>query len=390
MPDNRTQIRQERLLDELRRHELDAFVLNPGPSLWYLTGLQFHLSERPIVTIFRTDGAPVIVLPELEAGKLAAASFELRAFTYGEDPSTWQRSFDAAADEAALDFRRVGVEPTRLRVIELRLLEEAAPRAAYLSEESVMASIRVVKDDEEIRWMQRAVHVAEDALTETLAVIRPGISERALARELTTRLVRSGSDPELPFQPIVAFGANAANPHAVPSERVLGEGDIVLIDWGANVSGYYSDLTRVFSWGEPEEELVAVASIVAEANAAARDRAAPGVAAAEVDRAAREVISAAGYGDRFTHRTGHGLGLDGHESPFIRGDNVDELRPGMVFTIEPGIYLPEKGGVRIEDDVVVTQDGARSLSTASRGLLNLADGQTKNLRRPERASGSAG
>ena len=203
-------------------------------------------------------------------------------------------------------------------------------------------------------------------------------------------MLRSGSDPELPFQPIVAFGANAANPHAVPSERVLGEGDIVLIDWGANVSGYYSDLTRVFSWGEAEEELVAVARIVAEANAAARERAAPGTSAAEVDRAAREVISAAGYGDRFTHRTGHGLGLEGHEVPFIRSDNLEELRPGMVFTIEPGIYLPEKGGVRIEDDVVVLPDGAKSLSTAPRGLLNLADGPIRNLRHPERASGGAG
>ncbi len=390
MPDNRNQIRQKRLLEELDRHELDAFALNPGPSLLYLTGLSFHLSERPIVAIFRPDGVPIIVLPELETGKLRSVPIELRTFTYGEDPTTWGDAFEAAADEAGLDYRRMGVEPTRLRVLELRLLEEAAPRAAYINGEDTIAAIRAVKDEAEINLIQRAAEIAEKALEVTLASIRPGITEQTLARELTLQLLRAGSEPELPFSPIVAFGANAANPHAVASERALEEGDVILIDWGAGVDGYSSDLTRVFCWGEPDDEISTIAAIVAEANQAARERAGPGVPAGEVDRAARAVIEAAGYGDRFTHRTGHGLGLDGHEAPYIRSDNREALLPGMVFTVEPGIYLPDRGGIRIEDDVVVTAEGSVSLSSMERSLCDLEPTAKENLRCPERASGSAG
>lgn len=390
MPDNRNQIRQKRLLDELDRHELDAFALNPGPSLLYLTGLSFHLSERPVVAIFRPGGVPIIVLPELEIGKLRSVPIEMRTFTYGEDPTTWADAFAAATEEADLDYKRVGVEPARLRVLELRLLEETAPRAAYISGEDAIAVVRAVKDETEISLIRQAVEIAEEALEVTLDSIRPGITEQTVARELTLQLLRAGAEPELPFSPIVAFGANAANPHAVASERALDEGDVVLIDWGAKVGGYASDLTRVFCWGEPGDEISTIAAIVAEANQAALERAGPGVPAGEVDQAARAVIEAAGYGGRFTHRTGHGLGLDGHEAPYIRSDNRDDLQPGMVFTVEPGIYLPERGGIRIEDDVIITADGAVSLSSMDRSLCDLAGRTNENLRRPERASGSAG
>lgn len=390
MPDNRTQIRQKRLLDQLEFHGLDALVLNPGPTLWYLTGISFHLSERPIVTIYRVDGPPIMILPELEAGKLADATFEGRAITYGEDPSTWPRAFEAAAAELSLDYQRVGVEPTRLRVLELRLLEEAAPRAAYLSGESVVAALRATKDEQEIRLMRRAAQAAETALQTALQMVQPGITERELAQELVLQLLRSGSAPELPFFPIVAFGPNAADPHAVPTQRALKEGEVILVDWGANVDGYFSDLTRVFTWGDSHAPITEIAGVVAEANSAARDCAAPGILASEVDRAARDVIKAAGYGAQFTHRTGHGLGLDVHEAPYIRSDNDEELVPGMVFTIEPGIYLPDVGGVRIEDDVVMTDDGCASLSSMERRLVDLRDGAAWERNRADHASGGVG
>lgn len=373
MPENPVQIRQRRLLDALDDHELDALALNPGSSLTYLTGLHFHLSERPVVVIFRLDGPPIIVLPELEAGKLSNVPFDVRTFAYGEDPTTWSRAFEAAAAESRLDYRRVGVESTGLRVLELRLLEEVAPRAAYLSADEAIAELRIVKDEREISILRRAVTVAEAALENTIVRIEPGMSERDLARELTLQLLRAGSEPELPFSPIVAFGPNSANPHAVASDRTLSEGDLVLIDWGAKVEGYGSDLTRVFSWGEADDTLKAIAEVVSEANRLAREAAAPGVPVSEVDRAARNAIRAAGYGEHFTHRTGHGLGMEGHEAPFVRDDNPRQLRPGMVFTVEPGIYLQGIGGVRIEDDVLVTGDGCESLSTLDRDIRDLAE-----------------
>jgi Xaa-Pro dipeptidase len=194
------------------------------------------------------------------------------------------------------------------------------------------------------------------------------MSERQLASELTLQLLRHGSEPEIPFSPIVASGPNSANPHVTPGDRPLSPGDLLVIDWGATVNGYVSDLTRTFAIGEPDGELARVAEIVANANAAAREAATPGVPASEVDRAARQLIEQAGYGKFFTHRTGHGLGLEGHEEPYIRADNDQSLEAGMTFTIEPGIYLPDRGGVRVEDDFVITRDGGESLSDLPRQL----------------------
>jgi Xaa-Pro dipeptidase len=245
-----------------------------------------------------------------------------------------------------------------MRVLELRYLENSAPQAQILSGEQILVSLRVRKDAAELAAMQEAVEVAQRALEATLPLIKVGMSERQLASELTLQLLRHGSEPEVPFSPIVASGPNSANPHVTPGDRPLSPGDLLVIDWGATVNGYVSDLTRTFAIGEP----------VANANAAAREAATPSVPASEVDRAARQLIEQAGYGKFFTHRTGHGLGLEGHEEPYIRADNDQSLEVGMTFTIEPGIYLPDRGGVRVEDDFVITSDGGESLSDLPRQL----------------------
>lgn len=372
MTDAQLQNRQHRLLDQLDRQGLDALLLNAGPSLTYLTALHVHLSERPVVAVFRSDGPPALILPDLEADKLESLAFEARFFTYGEDPTTWKSSFRRAADETRLDYRRVGIEPQRFRVLELRLIEEAAPSAAYLDAGAALGPLRARKDEGEIDRMREAVRIAEDALRDLLPDIRPGITEKQVASKLSAELLARGSAPELPFSPIAAFGEASANPHAVPSDRELAEGDLILIDWGANVEGYFSDLTRMFSYGEPSGEAREIVDVVCSASQAARSAAGPGVAAADVDRAARSVIEAAGFGPRFVHRTGHGLGLDVHESPYIRAGSDLVLEPGMTFTIEPGIYLPGTAGARIEDDVVVTEDGIETLSTLDRSLANVA------------------
>jgi Xaa-Pro dipeptidase len=363
--------RQRRLLDELDRFGLDALLLNAGPSLTYLTGLDVHLNERPVAAIFRPDGVPTLVVPSLELGRLEKLAFEARTHSYGEDPSSWARTFRHASDEARLDYRRIGVEPQRFRVLELRLFEAAAPRAAYLDGGEVLSALRRCKDAGEIACIREAVRVAEGALRRTMATVRPGITETALASALTAQLLIGGSAAALPFSPIVAFGASTADPHAVPSHRALEANDLILIDWGANVGGYFSDLTRMFSYGPPAGELLEIVELAAAANDAARKAAAPGVRAADVDEAARAVIEQAGYGPRFIHRTGHGLGLETHEEPYIRSGNGESLESGMAFTIEPGIYLPGIGGARIEDDIVITSEGHEALSSLGRGLVDL-------------------
>jgi Xaa-Pro dipeptidase len=255
--------------------------------------------------------------------------------------------------------------------LELRFLEAAAPDIEIASGANIIGELRMYKDEAEIASMRRAVGIAQRALLAALPLIRLGMSERELAAELTLQILRHGSDSEMPFAPIVASGPNSANPHAVPGDRPLALGDMLILDWGANVSGYVSDLTRTFAIGSVDPEMEKIARIVADANSAARRAAAPGVPAAEVDRAARQVIAAAGYGEFFTHRTGHGLGLEPHEEPYVREGNPMPLTAGMTFTIEPGIYLPGRGGVRIEDNIVVRSTDSECLSDLPRELVQL-------------------
>ena len=198
--------------------------------------------------------------------------------------------------------------------------------------------------------------------------MKVGRTEKEIAAELMVQLLRRGSQAELPFSPIVSGGPNSANPHASPSDRKLQPGDLLVVDWGARVDGYISDLTRTFAVGELEPEFRKIAEIVLAANTAGRAAGHPGAPCANVDKATRHVIEQAGYGEYFTHRTGHGIGMEDHEDPYMRGDNMQMLYPGMAYTVEPGIYLPGRGGVRIEDNVVVTKDGVDVLSNMPREL----------------------
>lgn len=365
--------RQKRLVETLGVAGLDAFALNPSSSLIYFTGLHFHLMERPVVALLSQDYSPVIVLPELEVGKLSRLPFPVTPFTYGEDPETWNAAFQEAFGAVNLLKGRVGIEPRNLRLLEYSYLHKAAPDIEFVSGEDQLAEMRMIKDHAEQTAMQQAVHTAQSALESILPLIQLGMTEQELAGELVIGLLKGGSATEIPFSPIVASGPNSANPHAFPTARRLQDGDLLLIDWGANSNGYYSDLTRTFCLGKPEDEMIRVAKIVQASNQAAREKAGPGVTAQEVDRAARQVIDDAGYGDFFIHRTGHGLGMESHEHPYIREGNLMELSTGMTFTIEPGIYLPGRWGVRIEDNVVITEDGVRSFSDMPRALRTLGD-----------------
>jgi Xaa-Pro dipeptidase len=366
------QERLTRLIETMRTEKFDAIVLNPGPSLYYMTGLSFHLMERPIVFIITLNEEPTFILPELELSKAEKSDLGLELIPYGEDDASRAQAFQEASTRLHLDQRCIGVEPLCLRVFELRLLESASPGADFVSCEGALSSLRMIKDENEKNYIRQAVVVAENALKATLPLIRVGMSELELASELTTQLLRAGSEPAMPFQPIVASGPNSALPHATPTDRKLQAGDLLIIDWGATVGGYISDITRTFTLGEIDPELEKIHSIVQGSNAAGREAVQPGIACQEIDRASRAVIENAGYGQFFIHRTGHGIGLEGHEHPNIREGNLQTLIPGMTFTVEPGIYLPDRGGVRVEDDVIVTDSGGESLSTYNRQLEAIA------------------
>jgi Xaa-Pro dipeptidase len=365
--------RQAKLLERMDSEGLEAIALNPGPSLKYLTGLSFHLMERPVVAIFSQQSQPIMILPQLEMAKIAGLSYPTTPFPYGEEPSSWGPVFRQAAEAAGFHGgKRVGIEPRVFRVLELRLIESAAPQSEYVSAEESLASLRSIKEPGELEAMRNAVKIAEKALLETLPMVKAGVTEKHIASELTLQLLRHGSEPEIPFSPIVSSGPNSANPHASPTDRRLEAGDLLVIDWGATWNGYISDITRTFAVQYADAEMTKVAQIVAEANAAGRLAAGPEVTAAEVDAAARTVIQNSGYGDFFTHRTGHGIGMEGHEAPYIRSGNDQPLQPGMTFTVEPGIYLPGRNGVRIEDNVVITATGIKCLTSLARELVILS------------------
>jgi Xaa-Pro dipeptidase len=347
---------------------LDSVVLNPGPTFTYVTGVRFHLMERPVVLLVPREGDPVVVLPEFEALKAAAFPFKITIFPYDENPAGWGAVFRKAVASLSLDGRTIGVEPRQLRLLEFSYLRGGASQAEFPDASEALASLRLRKDEAEVQAMRSAVQIAQRALESALSSFKIGMPEREFAGNLTVELFRHGSDPELPFAPIVSGGPNSANAHASPSDRPIARGDLLVVDWGATCDGYISDLTRTFAIGEPDPELRKIAEVVHAANVAGRDAGRPGVPCANVDLAARSVIDKAGYGAYFTHRTGHGIGMEAHEEPYMRGDNKHMLYPGMAYTVEPGIYLPGRGGVRIEDDVVVSKTGVEVLSDLPREL----------------------
>ena len=363
--------RIEALAGQMAQKGMDWVALNPGPSLRYLTGLNFHLMERPVVVLVSSTRRVKVILPELEQLKVAQLPTDAEIVLFGDDPATWQGVFEQALSDIPSNPLRVGVEPTGLRFLELEFLRKALPNAEFVDGTSALAELRMRKGEEELKAMRQAAIIAQNALLNTLQTVKPGQSELQISAELMVQLFRAGSEAELPFAPIVSTGPNTANPHASPTDRVLQEGEMLLIDWGASFGGYFSDITRTFFCGEPNAEMKRIASLVESANAAARLGGRSGMPAGEVDQLARGVITQGGYGEYFTHRTGHGLGMEAHEPPYIYQGNPLVLDPGMVFTIEPGIYLPGKYGVRIEDDIVVEQAGFRSLTDLPRGVMRL-------------------
>lgn len=360
--------RQKSLGDLMKVAGLDAIVLNPGPSLTYMTGLHFHLSERPVVCIFMPDRAPVFVLPELETAKLADLPYKINHFPYSEDTEKWIKSFEFAIKAAGLEKAIVGVEDRAIRFLEMSYLRQVLPESKFVNAVDSISELRMYKDSTERENMQVAAKIAEKAIEASLPQLKIGMTEKEFSAELLINIYRNGSGPNLPFFPIVSSGPNGANPHASPSDRKFREGELLVVDWGASKNDYFSDITRTFSIGEPNLEQRKIHQLVLKANQAARDFAKPGVTCGEVDKAARDVIEKGGYGEYFIHRTGHGLGMETHEEPYIRSGNPMILKPGMCFTIEPGIYVAGKDGVRIEDDVIVTKEGIHSFSNMDRSL----------------------
>lgn len=344
---------------------VDAVALVPGANLDYFTGLKFHLSERPTVAVFDETGITFII-PELEVPVLAQRpDLEARIFAWN-DADGFEGAFREAVAALKLDNAVLGVDGLTMRVFEYRALQQAGATQLDNVDQQLLW-LRTVKTLQEVKAIREAIRLSEQALHRLLDWVTPGMNEREIAAELSRLLKEAGSAGEA-FGTLVQTGPNSALPHGSASERALGKDEFLLIDFGGLRHGYPADITRTFCLGTPTDKMKRIYDTVLAANRAAVEVAGPGVACGDVDKAARDVIETAGYGEYFIHRTGHGLGLSTHELPQIAAGVTDTLETGMVFTIEPGIYVPGLGGVRIEDDIHVTDSGVEVLTQFPRKL----------------------
>lgn len=349
-----------RLQERMAADGIDHTVISTGADLLYLIGYSTMPLERITALSVPVEGDAVLFVPRLEAPRVPEGVVEVVAWDELDDPIGMLADRCKASDAIAIGDHMWSVFLIRL----LERLDD--PRLVPASE--LTRRLREVKDEKEIDALRRAGAAVDRVLARLPDEIRfEGRTERQVAEDLRRMVVEEGHDEA--WFAIVAAGPNGASPHHEPGDRVISRGDVVVCDFGGTLDGYYSDVTRTFSVGEPSEKAREVHALVHQANIAARDAVRPGVPCQEIDRTARRVIEEAGYGEWFIHRTGHGIGLEVHEHPYIVEGNTEELAPGNAFSIEPGIYLPGEFGVRIEDIVVCTTDGADSLNNAPRDLV---------------------
>jgi Xaa-Pro aminopeptidase len=355
-----------------RARGLDALLVGVGPDLRYLAGYAAMPLERLTILVAPAEGPATLLVPRLEAAPArlcpAVAGSHVTLATWEETEDAVGRVRDLLPGVTA----RIGVSD-RLWALHLLRLQAALPAVVFEPASLVLRDLRVVKDADEIALLRLAAEAADRVVHEVAHGRLVGRTEADVAREVRDRLVDEGHD-SAEFA-IVASGPNSASPHHEASERVLRGGEPIVLDIGGSLGGYGSDITRTIwvTGGDaahgPDDEFLRLYSVLRAAQAEATHAARTGVACERIDLVARELISAAGHGPHFIHRTGHGIGLESHEDPYIVAGNGETLEPGMAFSVEPGIYLEGRYGARIEDIVVCGEDGPIVLNEAPRDLL---------------------
>lgn len=355
--------RIQALQSKLKQNNISAAAVLPSAGLFYLTGMTASLSERPMLFIFTSVGESLAVCPSFEAERVRRDSGVSTLYTYSDE--------DGAAGgfkrlgEALGGLKSVAMEYQAARLLEYTLLRDYCNVQTLVDLRPILAEQRMSKDEQEIHKMQQAADLADAVMAVVEASIRPGITELEVVGIAQDFIKSKGA--RMSFISVIA-GERSALPHASTSARPIESGDSVVVDLGCLVDGYTSDITRSFAVGKVAPELEKIGYIVLEANRLAREAVRPGVTTGFIDSVARNYITEQGYGQYFTHRTGHGLGLEVHEEPYIVGGSKQQLEIGHAFTIEPGVYLPGIGGVRIEDDVYVTATGGTSFTNYPRAV----------------------
>ncbi|MDI9635707.1 Xaa-Pro peptidase family protein [Kamptonema cortianum] len=339
----------------LQKQGVSAFFAHHPVTMKYLTGFHEGAGERFLVFAFNSDGRNRLICPALTVNQASRAGVEdIRGIADGE-------AFAPHVQALVKDFGisgQVAVDD-EMPAAQLLSLQKLLPAIQFVNGSSLVAQLARKKDENELGHLYEAGRIADAAFKNILSKMKVGMTESQIDRQLQEEMALEGGKPNFC---ILAAGANGAEPHHGTDDTVVREGDVVLMDFGCTVDGYFSDITRTVAFGSATEEQKKVYRIVYDAHMAAREAIRPGVLSGTVDAAARQVIEKAGYGEFFVHRTGHGLGLKIHEEPYIMPGGEVALEEGDCFSIEPGIYLPQRFGVRLENIVHVTADGHGSFN----------------------------
>jgi Xaa-Pro dipeptidase len=345
-------------------HALDAILISMPKHIYYLTGFASDPHERFLGLVLPRQDEPFMLVPALDLEAAQSAAQVQRIYTHTDTDNP----YEVLKKHLPAHICTLGVEKRYLTVTRFEALSSTVGAEQYVDIDEPLREMRVIKTPDEISRLKRAVQIIEDVLRAGIAKVKAGMTEIELVAELEFQMKKLGAKGPS-FSTMVLAGEKSALPHGTPDSRDVREGDLLLFDLGVYADGYASDITRTFAVGDITDEQKKIYDTVLHANLKAIEATRPGVTLAGLDRAAREHIEMAGYGPYFMHRLGHGLGMDVHEYPSVHGQNQDLLRAGMVFTIEPGIYVPSTGGVRIEDDVLVTADGVEVLTSFPKELM---------------------
>ena len=345
---------------------VEAVALVPGPNFTRLMGKAFMSLERPFLVLVPEEGPPAAVVPNLELRSFDLVGFEGEVFDW-RDQDGYRAAFEALG--ARYPLQRIAVEGQVMRVFVAKALEAAMPGLSLVDGEAAISGLRIIKTGNEVAALEAAIRISEAALAEVLAGVRIGDREQDVERRLVQALFGHGAEG-LSFPALVAAGDNSARPHAhARPDYEIAAGDALLIDFGAVAGGFCADITRTVFVGDPSREAQDVYTTVLAANRKGHEIARPGVTAHEIDDAVIGVLEASPYADRIRTKTGHGIGREVHEAPYIMRGNHTPMEAGMVFTDEPGLYKIGAFGVRIEDDIVIEEGGCRSLTSFERELM---------------------
>ena len=351
---------------ENKENALDAVALVPGPNFRHITGGQFFLMERPFVIFISKFHKPVAVVPVLEVSNFTKLNFDADIIEW-QDNDGFQHAFDKALKILGDNFT-LGIEGQLMRAFEMQAITKASRNIDIKNAHKIISKIRLHKEEYEINNLTKAVEVAEQALNNTLDFVKEGLTEVEIKSFLMQQLLKFGAQG-IAFEPLVLAGSNSALCHGHSRQDYkIQNGDCLLFDFGATVNGYHSDITRTFFVNNVSEQERNMYDVVLRANQKGREISKPGMSMHDLDDGVTKVLEASEYKDFIVHKTGHGLGMDVHEDPYVMRKNYELLEKGMVITIEPGLYKDKHLGIRVEDDVLITNEGCKSLTSFDRDL----------------------